>query len=168
MSHKHVSSVIFNQACKGLGLGTYNRLVNKLNLNIRCPFSANFHLQNGAVMWRLNWAADMTVRGLNNSCGMMVNYRYYLDNTMSNSQQYIEHNVIHTSQQIQQLCTDGHNSVDSWYNATLRTFTVNNSALIGWVNIENMEKAFSSAVWIKGLNRNVVIGCVKRYDNCNI
>ncbi|CAL4173446.1 unnamed protein product, partial [Meganyctiphanes norvegica] len=37
---------------------------------------ANFHLKNGAVMWRINWMADRSVRGLGNSCGIMVNYRY--------------------------------------------------------------------------------------------
>ncbi|KAJ4426092.1 hypothetical protein ANN_26901 [Periplaneta americana] len=37
---------------------------------------ANFHLRNGAVMWRLNWQADTSPRGLGNSCGIMVNYRY--------------------------------------------------------------------------------------------
>jgi malonyl-CoA decarboxylase len=37
---------------------------------------ANFHLRNGAVMWRLNWQADLSVRGLASSCGIMVNYRY--------------------------------------------------------------------------------------------
>jgi malonyl-CoA decarboxylase len=36
---------------------------------------ANFHLRNGAWMWRLNWAADLSARGMKNSCGIMVNYR---------------------------------------------------------------------------------------------
>ncbi|MGH0115172.1 UNVERIFIED_CONTAM: hypothetical protein FKN15_070692 [Acipenser sinensis] len=39
---------------------------------------ANFHLQNGATMWKLNWQADTSPRGLSASCGMMVNYRYFL------------------------------------------------------------------------------------------
>lgn len=38
-------------------------------------YTANFHLRNGAVMWRLNWRADTSPRGLANSLGMMVNYR---------------------------------------------------------------------------------------------
>ena len=40
-----------------------------------CVPAANFHLKNGAVMWRLNYNADPSPRGLSNSCGMMVNYR---------------------------------------------------------------------------------------------
>lgn len=41
-------------------------------------------------MWRLNWLADLTPRGLSNSCGIMVNYRYYWDNAENNSQLYRE------------------------------------------------------------------------------
>jgi hypothetical protein len=44
---------------------------------------ANFHLRNGAVMWRLNWQADLSARGLGNSCGIMVNYRYKQDGTLN-------------------------------------------------------------------------------------
>jgi len=44
-------------------------------------FKANFHLRNGAVMWRINWMADPSPRGVANSCGIMVNYRYILKST---------------------------------------------------------------------------------------
>jgi malonyl-CoA decarboxylase len=64
---------------------------------------ANFHLRNGSTMWRLNWWADLSPRGLNNSCGIMVNYRYYLDKLESNSTQYQESKTIDTSEQIRQL-----------------------------------------------------------------
>ncbi|OAD58449.1 Malonyl-CoA decarboxylase, mitochondrial [Eufriesea mexicana] len=33
---------------------------------------ANFHLRNGAVMWRINWLADPSPRGAANSCGIMI------------------------------------------------------------------------------------------------
>ena len=36
---------------------------------------ANFHLRNGATLWRINWSGDLSPRGLTNSCGIMVNYR---------------------------------------------------------------------------------------------
>ncbi|XP_052808011.1 malonyl-CoA decarboxylase, mitochondrial-like isoform X2 [Mya arenaria] len=65
---------------------------------------ANFHLQNGAVLWRLNWAADMTSRGLENSCGLMANYRYFLNDTVTNSQRYIESGYICASEQVLLLC----------------------------------------------------------------
>lgn len=43
-----------------------------------CCFSANFHLRSGADMWRLNWLADVSPRGLTNSCSLMVNYRWVI------------------------------------------------------------------------------------------
>ena len=51
---------------------------------------ANFHLRNGAVMWRLNWRGDCSARGLGNSCGIMVNYKYCLDDLEENSTLYQE------------------------------------------------------------------------------
>lgn len=64
---------------------------------------ANFHLRNGAVMWRLNWQADLSVRGLANSCGIMVNYRYFLEDTETNSRAYLEKQHIVTSDEVRQL-----------------------------------------------------------------
>lgn len=40
---------------------------------------ARFHLGNGARAERVNWAADVSAKGLQQSCGMMVNYLYELD-----------------------------------------------------------------------------------------
>jgi malonyl-CoA decarboxylase len=37
---------------------------------------ARFHLNNGARVERLNWAADPSAKGLKQSCGLMVNYLY--------------------------------------------------------------------------------------------
>ncbi|XP_044016735.1 malonyl-CoA decarboxylase, mitochondrial-like, partial [Aphidius gifuensis] len=61
---------------------------------------ANFHLRNGAVMWRINWMADPTPRGAEHSFGIMVNYRYYLDETENNSRNYIENSMIKASENI--------------------------------------------------------------------
>lgn len=63
---------------------------------------ANFHLQNGATMWRLNWHADTSPRGVANSCGIMVNYRYFLNETSQNSALYLQNKVITASEQV--LC----------------------------------------------------------------
>ena len=65
--------------------------------------TANFHLRNGAVMWRLNWLADKTARGLTASCSMMVNYRYLLDQTEENSRAYMECQEIAASDQFLEL-----------------------------------------------------------------
>jgi len=40
---------------------------------------ARFHLGNGARIERVNWAADTSEKGIAQSCGMMVNYVYELD-----------------------------------------------------------------------------------------
>lgn len=40
---------------------------------------ARFHLGNGARMERVNWAADRSAKGLEQSCSLMVNYLYDLD-----------------------------------------------------------------------------------------
>ncbi|XP_067854202.1 malonyl-CoA decarboxylase, mitochondrial [Heptranchias perlo] len=64
---------------------------------------ANFHLQNGAVMWRLNWLADTSSRGISSSSGMMANYRYFLEDTNHNSVQYLRTRHIEASEQILSL-----------------------------------------------------------------
>ncbi|MEE6499946.1 hypothetical protein FKM82_003650 [Ascaphus truei] len=64
---------------------------------------ASFHLQNGAVMWRLNWMADTSPRGGTASCGMMVNYRYFLENTSANSARYLRMKHIEASEQVLNL-----------------------------------------------------------------
>lgn len=66
---------------------------------------ANFHLRNGAVMWRLNWRGDMSARGLDNSCGMMVNYKYFLDDLEKNSTAYQEKNFVKAGEQVIQLAS---------------------------------------------------------------
>ncbi|NYT62103.1 malonyl-CoA decarboxylase family protein [Alcaligenaceae bacterium] len=40
---------------------------------------ARFHLGNGARIERLNWAADCSTKGIAQSCGIMANYLYELD-----------------------------------------------------------------------------------------
>ena len=39
---------------------------------------AHFHLSNGARIERINWLGDRSARGMRQSAGMMVNYRYEL------------------------------------------------------------------------------------------
>ncbi|KAK2577169.1 hypothetical protein KPH14_003326 [Odynerus spinipes] len=66
---------------------------------------ANFHLRNGANMWRINWMADPSPRGVANSCGIMVNYRYYLNECENNSRNYIENYFINASNDVINLVT---------------------------------------------------------------
>jgi malonyl-CoA decarboxylase len=49
---------------------------------------ANFHLTNGARIERLNWLADTSRNGLQQSGGMMVNYLYDLEKIEANHEAY--------------------------------------------------------------------------------
>ncbi|XP_059437756.1 uncharacterized protein LOC132170695 isoform X2 [Corylus avellana] len=58
---------------------------------------ANFHLQNGAMMERINWMADRSEKGLRQSGGIMVNYVYRLENIEEYAQSYFSKGHIHAS-----------------------------------------------------------------------
>ncbi len=49
---------------------------------------AHFHLSNGARVERINWMANRSPAGLAQSAGLMVNYRYKLDEIESNHEAY--------------------------------------------------------------------------------
>ena len=49
---------------------------------------ARFHLSNGAEIYRLAWWADPSAHGLKQSCGVMVNYRYRLDEIEARHEAY--------------------------------------------------------------------------------
>jgi malonyl-CoA decarboxylase len=49
---------------------------------------AHFHLSNGARMERLNWMADRSAKGMWQSAGLMINYRYDLARIDANHESY--------------------------------------------------------------------------------
>jgi malonyl-CoA decarboxylase len=49
---------------------------------------AHFHLSNGARIERLNWLGNSSSEGLTQSAGIMVNYRYKLDDIEANHEAY--------------------------------------------------------------------------------
>jgi malonyl-CoA decarboxylase len=49
---------------------------------------AHFHLSNGARVERLNWLGDTSAAGMEQAFGMMVNYRYKLDEIDANHEAY--------------------------------------------------------------------------------
>ncbi len=106
---------LYNEKRRGYALNSVGMKLNNSNLsNFSCNlmlfevylkhyllvFLAHFHLRNGAVMWRLNWMADLSPRGLSNSCGIMVNYRYFLEKAENNSHIYTEDKHIVADQQV--------------------------------------------------------------------
>ncbi len=51
---------------------------------------ARFHLKNGARLERINWLADISDKGLEQSAGMMVNYRYLVGDIEKNHEAYLQ------------------------------------------------------------------------------
>ncbi|KAK9133243.1 hypothetical protein Scep_012771 [Stephania cephalantha] len=61
---------------------------------------ANFHLQNGAMIEKLNWMADRSTKGLHQSGSIMVNYVYRTDKIEENAQLYFNEGRIQASADI--------------------------------------------------------------------
>lgn len=57
---------------------------------------ARFHLDNGARLEHIQFAADLSQKGIKQSYGLMVNYLYELNLVESRHQQYAEGRVSHT------------------------------------------------------------------------
>jgi malonyl-CoA decarboxylase len=64
---------------------------------------ARFHLGNGARLERLNWLADTSEKGINQSCGIMVNYLYDLEDIEKNHEAYAENRTIAASSTVKRL-----------------------------------------------------------------
>ncbi|XP_010538735.1 PREDICTED: malonyl-CoA decarboxylase, mitochondrial [Tarenaya hassleriana] len=62
---------------------------------------ANFHLQNGAMVERINWMADRSEKGLRQSGGIMVNYVYRLENIEEHAHSYLSSGEIRSSPNVQ-------------------------------------------------------------------
>jgi malonyl-CoA decarboxylase len=57
---------------------------------------AKFHLGNGAQLYRINWAGDLSKKGVRQSAGLMVNYLYDLDKIEDNHDRFVNGNVIYS------------------------------------------------------------------------
>lgn len=64
---------------------------------------AHFHLSNGALIERVNWLADRSERGMQQSAGMMVNYLYALDQIEDNHEAYVTGGEIPASNAVRNL-----------------------------------------------------------------
>jgi malonyl-CoA decarboxylase len=67
---------------------------------------ARFHLGNGARLERLNWLADTSKRGLQQSAGLMVNYLYRLDEVETNHETYVRSRQVAMSRDIRRLAAE--------------------------------------------------------------
>lgn len=64
---------------------------------------ANFHLTNGARIHQINWAADLSDKGIKQSAGMMVNYLYDIPLIEKNHETYRTHSEIPVSAKVKKL-----------------------------------------------------------------
>ena len=64
---------------------------------------ARFHLGNGARLERVNWLGDPSVNGLRQSCGVMVNYLYKLDELERNHEAYVNRKHVIAARRVEQL-----------------------------------------------------------------
>ncbi|KAG6384227.1 hypothetical protein SASPL_155964 [Salvia splendens] len=60
----------------------------------------NFHLQNGAMVGRINWMADLSEKGIKQSAGIMVNYIYEVEHIEENAQLYFGDGEIGASDEV--------------------------------------------------------------------
>lgn len=67
---------------------------------------ARFHLGNGARLERINWLADTSRRGIQQSAGMMVNYLYRLDQVEANHEAFVRDHRVVASAEIRKLARE--------------------------------------------------------------
>ncbi len=68
---------------------------------------AHFHLSNGARVERLNWLGDVSLKGLQQSAGIMVNYLYRLADIEANHEAYRGEGRVAASAAIRNLAQVG-------------------------------------------------------------
>lgn len=65
----------------------------------------HFHLSNGARVERINWLGDRSPKGMAQSAGLMVNYRYKLDEIEANHEAYTGEGRIAAATAVKSLLT---------------------------------------------------------------
>jgi len=67
---------------------------------------ARFHLGNGARIERINWLGDISGKGMQESCGLMVNYLYQLKEIEKNIEAYATSKEIAAASRVRNLLRD--------------------------------------------------------------
>jgi malonyl-CoA decarboxylase len=74
---------------------------------------ARFHLGNGARLERIDWLGDLSLKGLRESAGIMVNYLYRLEDIEKNHEAYANQGDIAASSTVKKLLkTEGRRLLD--------------------------------------------------------
>lgn len=63
----------------------------------------NFHIKNGAQIYRINFGGDLSDHGWSSSYSLMVNYGYYLDDVNNNCVNYLTNKNIKISDHVRKL-----------------------------------------------------------------
>ncbi len=84
-------------------LAAHYLLNEKDNIGFPHDGVARFHLGNGAILDRVIWAADTSPRGHKQSCSMMVNYRYKLEDIEKNHEAFVNSASIAASNAVTRL-----------------------------------------------------------------
>jgi len=64
---------------------------------------AHFHLNNGARVNRIFWLADASARGMGQSYGMMVSYRYDLSEVEQNHEEFLQSGRVAAARRVKRL-----------------------------------------------------------------
>jgi malonyl-CoA decarboxylase len=64
---------------------------------------ARFHFGNGAELFRINWMGNTSAHGMEDSFGLMVNYRYDLKRIESNHEDYVRNGKLAISKSVRNL-----------------------------------------------------------------
>ncbi len=73
---------------------------------------ARFHLGNGARLERLNWLADVSEKGMNQSHGLMVNYYYDPDDIEKNLEAFDAEGTVAASGRVARLAEVGRRMIE--------------------------------------------------------
>ena len=71
---------------------------------------ARFHIGNGARLERINWLADTSAKGLAESHGLMVNYRYLADEIEANHEAFAKHGAVAVSSTVRRVLRPQHSA----------------------------------------------------------
>lgn len=84
------------------------RYLHEPRVKDRAPLDpvARFHLGNGARIERINWLGDTSAKGMRESCGLMVNYRYQLKEIEKNIESYATSKEIAAASRVRNLLHD--------------------------------------------------------------
>lgn len=80
-----------------------NYLVEEKKRGLPVDPVARFHLHNGAQIERINWQGDLSTKGIEQSCGMMVNYLYRLGDIEKNHERFSEDGTVIYSSAVKAL-----------------------------------------------------------------